>query len=163
MRTGERVQAGIRNPEPRDRTAFHKVGLNDLFNVGFADSAVPDCLRIDDNHRAVLALIQASGLVDADHGRELSLGNLALKEAQQRSFFCRIAGGARVARLARVGADEDVKIKARHGFILASRDRAGIAKFQGSAATLECARTPASQMAHCKQRISCGEPGRRKL
>ena len=53
---------------------MHQVFVDDLLDVLQFHKAVPDCLWIDDHHRAMLALIQAAGLVRPD--RVLQAGGL---------------------------------------------------------------------------------------
>src|SRR6266540_2113174 len=52
--------------QPLDRDAAQNMRLEDLLEVGLFHSRVPDVLGIDDHHRAVPALREAAGLVDAD-------------------------------------------------------------------------------------------------
>jgi hypothetical protein len=60
------VNAGGGKAEALDGTPVDKVLLDDLFGVFGLCEAVPDCLGIDDDDGAVLALVEASGFVDAD-------------------------------------------------------------------------------------------------
>src|SRR5690606_28090763 len=49
-----------------DRLAADEVRVDDFVYVALIEVGVPDSLRIDDEHRAFLAAIQASRLVDAN-------------------------------------------------------------------------------------------------
>jgi hypothetical protein len=60
------VDAGVWKAEALDGTAMEEVFLNDLFRVVGVDETVPDGFGIDDEYGAVLALIEAAGLVYAD-------------------------------------------------------------------------------------------------
>ena len=51
----------VRQAQARDRLAADDVAFDDLVDVGFGDAAVPDRVGIDDDGRAVLALIEAAG------------------------------------------------------------------------------------------------------
>src|SRR5437867_10277145 len=51
--------------EPLDRLAAQDVRLEDFLEIGSLHARVPDVLGIDDHHRAVPALREAAGLVDA--------------------------------------------------------------------------------------------------
>src|SRR5512141_2620563 len=49
-----------------DHLAADQVGLDDFIDVAVVDEGVPGSLRIDHQHRAFLAAVEAAGLVDAD-------------------------------------------------------------------------------------------------
>jgi hypothetical protein len=60
------VDAGVGQAEAVDGTAVEEMLVDDLFGVlGFGET-VPDGLGIDDEDGAVLALVEASGLVDTN-------------------------------------------------------------------------------------------------
>src|SRR5438094_560214 len=52
--------------EPFDSLAFDDVRGQDLRQIRLLHARIPDVLRIDDDHWAVAALVEAAGLVDAD-------------------------------------------------------------------------------------------------
>jgi hypothetical protein len=54
------VDAGFSQAQPLHRTSSNKVLLDDLLNVAGMHIAVPDGLRINNDDRAMLALIQAA-------------------------------------------------------------------------------------------------------
>ena len=60
------VDAGVGKAEALDGTAVEEVLLDDLFGVVGIGETVPDGFGIDDEDGAVLALIEATGLVDAN-------------------------------------------------------------------------------------------------
>ena len=60
------VQAFVFQTETLYWFSAHDVGLDNFFDVGFCHSAVPDCIRINYDVRAVFALIQAARLISAD-------------------------------------------------------------------------------------------------
>lgn len=62
------VEAVVGDAEPLDGTASDEVFTDDLGDVFDLDSAVPYGFRVDNDGWAVLALLEASGLVDADAG-----------------------------------------------------------------------------------------------
>lgn len=76
---GSCVETGIGDQQPRHRLPANDVGLDDLVNVGCGHPAIPNRLRIDDEVRTVLALVQASRLVRADLALETPLGQLLLE------------------------------------------------------------------------------------
>ena len=59
------VEAGILQAKPFYWPSAEDVGVDDLVDVGFCDMAIPDGVWIHDYVRAVLALIQAAGLIGA--------------------------------------------------------------------------------------------------
>src|SRR5919198_4590863 len=69
------LHAGVVD-EPLHRPAPDDVGLEDLLEIRLLDTAVPDVVRVDDNHGAVAALGEAAGLVHAQVGFEAGLGGL---------------------------------------------------------------------------------------
>jgi len=73
MRTSLAIDTGIRQPQPLYRGSPYDVLLNDLLNVAWMNLAIPDGFGIDHHHRAVLALVQAGGLIGADLVLESSL------------------------------------------------------------------------------------------
>ncbi len=75
MRTDGGVEAVVCDDEALDGAAADEVLADDIGDVFDFDLAIPDGFRVDDDGRAVLALVEASGLVDADaggRGRRLS-------------------------------------------------------------------------------------------
>src|SRR5262245_60648847 len=54
--------------QPLHRRTADDVGVQDLLEVGLLDAAIPDVVRIHDDHRPVAALREAPRLVDADLG-----------------------------------------------------------------------------------------------
>lgn len=60
------VDAGVGKAKALDRTTVEEVLLNDLFGVAGFGETIPDRVGIDDEDGAVLTLIEAAGLVDAD-------------------------------------------------------------------------------------------------
>ena len=75
--------------------------------------AVPDGLGIDDDCRAVLALVEASGLVGADRAGEAGGFHRVLEAGVELALAVGGAGGARAAGFAEVGADEYVALEFR--------------------------------------------------
>src|SRR5690349_15228222 len=88
--------------------------INDLVKVGGAHPAVPHRVRVDNDIGAVLALVEASGLVGAkavlQPVRLESLFELLL----QITLAAGIAASARTRSIALIGADEDMFFKFRH-------------------------------------------------
>src|SRR6185295_12263445 len=94
--------------EALDGLAPQDVRFDDLVQVRLLHAGVPDVLGIDDDHRAVAALREAAGLVDADLLVSAGLGDLA---AQHFHHLLHVTLGR--ARLA-AGADEHVALVLAH-------------------------------------------------
>lgn len=61
-----RIDALIGKRESFHRLSSENVRLNDLRDIGYRDAAIPHGVRVDDDCRSVLALIEATGLVRPD-------------------------------------------------------------------------------------------------
>ena len=105
---GAGVDATVGQAQALDGTVVRYVGLNDLGDVGESYISVPDALGIHHNGRAMLALVEASGLVSADGGLQPAKGELSLKRPLEIGGAGGIAAAARVAARALVAAYEDV-------------------------------------------------------
>jgi hypothetical protein len=79
MNAGWRVEAFVGETKAFDWLAADDVRIDDFVDIGFGDEAIPDGLRVDDEIRAVLALIKASGLIGADAAFESTLGKFLLE------------------------------------------------------------------------------------
>jgi hypothetical protein len=108
------IQAGIGQAESFDWLTCDDVGVDDLVDVGFGNVSVPDGVGVDDDVRAVLALIEASGLVGADAAFQSTLGEFLLEKFLEPGFGGGIATSAGMACGALVSADEDVFFEFRH-------------------------------------------------
>ncbi len=60
------IDAGVGKAEAFDGTAVEEVLVDDLFGVAGLGETVPDGFGVDDEDGAVLALVEATGFVDAD-------------------------------------------------------------------------------------------------
>jgi len=112
------VKAIVGNKKSLDGTAADEVLADDLGHVFDFDPTVPDGFRVDDDGRAVLALLEASGLVDADAGDETGGLHGVLELGVKLAFPVGNTGGTRAARLAEISADEDVALKFRQSGLL---------------------------------------------
>lgn len=118
MRTRFGVEAIFIDAKTLDGAAGDEVLGNDDFCIFGADVAVPHRLGVNDDHGAVLALIEAAGLVDAHAAGEAGFPAQLLQAAVQFAFA---VGSAR--RTGRVGwadivANEDVAFKPGQAGIL---------------------------------------------
>jgi len=73
------VQARIGQHQTLDGFAADDVRVDDFVDVGFGDVAIPDSIGINNQVRAVLALIEAAGLVGADFALEAALRQFLLE------------------------------------------------------------------------------------
>lgn len=79
MRAGLRVQAGFGQPEALHRPVVNEVFGNDLVYIFEVDKTIPDSLGVDHDDRAMLALVEAAGLVSANNMLEASIFDGILK------------------------------------------------------------------------------------
>src|SRR5258708_18648033 len=61
--TRSRIEAFVRDHQALDWLAADDVRVDDFIDISFGDVAIPDSVGIDDKIRAVLALIEATGLI----------------------------------------------------------------------------------------------------
>jgi hypothetical protein len=104
----DRVDALLREDEALHRPAPHEVALHDLRHVLHLHASVPHRLRIDDDRRAVFALVEAPRGVGADRLLEPAPANLLLEAVPEALAPVGVAGPARVLGGTAVDADEDV-------------------------------------------------------
>ena len=101
--------------EPLNRPAADDVLLHDFVDVSFGDVGVPDVVRIDHDVRALLALIEAAGLVCAHPPRQAVLGERLLEGLVQGAATVGIAAAARMSGRPLVGAHEEMPFEGCHG------------------------------------------------
>jgi hypothetical protein len=110
-----RIEAGSRKTEPLHRAAMQEVFVDDLIYIFELDEAVPDRLGIDDDNRAMLALVEAARLVGANK----VLQSCVLNSVLERKFelFTSLGQAAWTGRVlvTLVGANEEMMLKFRHG------------------------------------------------
>jgi len=111
---GAVVQALIGNAEPLHGVASDKVLADNLVGVGRGHVAVPDSLGIDHDHRSMLALVKASGLVDADFCSQASFFGELLEPGMDLALALRGAGAAGSASGTLVGTHKDMMLVRRH-------------------------------------------------
>src|SRR5690606_27958270 len=92
-----------------DAAAVLDVRFEDLVDVGFGPTGVPDAFRIDDDGRPELAAVEAAGVVDADIA-DAELLRLLLHIGPQLFRALLAAATPRMAGRARVGAAENVLV-----------------------------------------------------
>jgi hypothetical protein len=119
VRAGLGVDAFLGETKALDRATTDQVLFNDRGGVFGLDMPVPDGVRVDDDCRAVLALVKASGLVNAHPAAKPGSFSQLL---QLRVEFALAIGGTRRTRRiggALIQTDEDVMFKQRQaGFLL---------------------------------------------
>jgi hypothetical protein len=108
------VDAGVGKTEAFNGAAVEEVLLDDFFGVARVGEAVPDGFGVDDQDGPVLALIEATGLVDADAVLEAGgLDGILEGAAEFLAVFVAAAGaGSRIVAL--VEANKEVMFKDRH-------------------------------------------------
>jgi hypothetical protein len=126
MRAGLGVEAFVGEAEALDGAAADEVLVDDFGSVFEGDVAVPDGLRVDDDGVAVLALIEAAGLVDPDPRRQAGgLGKL-LDGGVEFALAVGVAGGARGVLGTGIGTDKDVAFKRGQEGLLRVEDRSRV-------------------------------------
>lgn len=118
VRANGGVEAVVCDEKALDGTAADEVFADDLGNIFDLDPTVPDGFRVDDDGWAMLALLKASGLVDADAGDETGSLCSVLEGRVELTLAVGGAGTARTARLANIGTDEDVALEFRQSGLL---------------------------------------------
>src|SRR5258708_31271171 len=89
VRAGLRIQTGIRNDQSLYRLIAADVRVENLIHIAGSDVPIPNSLRINDDSRAVLALVKAAGLVGPHPLLKPALRQTCLETHGKRS---RIAG-----------------------------------------------------------------------
>lgn len=114
--------------------------------------SVPSCFRINDDGRAVLALVEASGFVGADGAFQSKLSEPVFESFLQFAFSGGIATAARGVRIALIPADENMLFKFRHGDSL--RDEARARQIGKRAKRADSAARPAEVLRFAKKRFA---------
>jgi hypothetical protein len=94
-----------------DDLATDEVLVDDLGDVGDRHVAVPDLFGIDDDADAVLALVEAAGVIGADDLGDAPLLELGLELVADLDAALGLATALGVIRGSLVDADEDVATK----------------------------------------------------
>ncbi len=84
--------------------------LDNLGHVRRADMAIPDRVGIHDKVRAMLALVEAAGLIDADAIFQPRRAHRLVEQFMQLCFSIGITAGAGASGFAPVGADKKVPL-----------------------------------------------------
>ena len=113
MRADGGVEAVVGDDEALDRVSGDEVFPDDLGHVFDCDAAVPDGFGIDDDRGSVFALLQASGLVNADTDGEACGLHRIFEAGVELAFAVVGAGRPRAARLAKISADKNVALEFR--------------------------------------------------
>ena len=114
MRALLRIEAGFGETETIDGATVEDVLGDDLVYIFEGDEAVPDGLRVDDDRRAVLALVEAAGFVGTDGVLEAGVFEGFLEGVFELFAAAGTATGTGGGAVALVGADEDVVVKLCH-------------------------------------------------
>lgn len=114
MWTARCIQARISNKQPLYRFIANDVRLDDLIDICRRDPAIPHGIGINDNIRAVLALVKAAGLVRSNGAFDSPLCQLDFKNALEFRFAGGIAAAARITGRPLVAADKDVPVEFGH-------------------------------------------------
>ena|ERR1700730_5273222 len=102
--------------------AAHDVGFDDFVHVSLRDVSVPDGVRVDDQVRAMLALIEASSLVSPHFALQAALGQLLFEELLQFGLAARITASPRMSCRTLVAANKNVFLELWHGILVRNSD-----------------------------------------
>ena len=108
------IDAGVGKAEALDGAAVDEVLVDDFLSVVGAGEAVPDGFGIDDHDGAVLALVEATGFVDADAVLEAGGLDGILEGAAEFLAVFVAAAGAGGGIVALVEADKEVMFEDWH-------------------------------------------------
>ena len=108
------IDAGVGEAEALDGAAVEEVLLNDLFGVAGLGETVPDGFGVDDEDGAVLALVEATGFIDADAVLEAGGLDGILEGAAEFLAVFVAAAGAGGGIVALVEANKEVMFKDWH-------------------------------------------------
>lgn len=111
MRAALGVQAVLGHAQALDGPAGEEMLGNDGLCVFGVDIAVPDRIGVDDNHGTVLALVEASRLIDADAAGQPGFPDKLLQTRMKLALPIAGAGGARSVERADIVTDKDVPFK----------------------------------------------------
>jgi len=108
------VETGVGQRQSLDWLSAQDVRLDNLIDIVQRHPAIPDRIGIDHEVGAVLALIEAAGLVGPYLSLESARRKLFLECLLQFRLACWIAAGARGPGGALVAADEDMLLELGH-------------------------------------------------
>src|SRR5205814_5027278 len=115
------VELVVGDPQIFEHAAVDDCFFDDPRDVGELDAAVPDGLRINHDGRTELALIEAAGRIGSHQRLEAAALDFFLEGLAQRLAAVSVTTAAAVARLAAVGANENVVRELGHPSILTCR------------------------------------------
>jgi hypothetical protein len=114
MRAMLDIEASFGEPETFHWTSMDKMFADNLLHIVDLNEAIPDRLGIDHNHRPMLALIKAAGLIRPDLGLQPgSLNGIFEGGFELLASSWKAAWPGRVL-VPLVGADKDMALKCRH-------------------------------------------------
>jgi len=112
------VQAFVGDAEPLDRPSGDQMFRDDFRGIGGLHAAIPDCAWINHNNRAMLALVQAARLVDANLSRQPGFLGQFLQADMQIAGSVGGAGGPGRIRWPGIVANKNVAFEGRQAVLL---------------------------------------------
>jgi hypothetical protein len=109
-----RVDAGLSQHQALDWPSPHDVRVDDFVHVGEGYAAIPHRFGIDHQVWAMLALVQASGLIRPHSAFQSALCQFLLEQFLQFGLGPRIAAPPRMPWWALVSANENMFLKLGH-------------------------------------------------
>lgn len=110
-----RLSDSSRQPQPFNDLTRHEVSLQDFLQVLAIDIAIPDRLRIDDDHRTLAATRQTTRAIDPDASFTGDTQFLGPPFEIMTQILGAILGATLAAVLATIGTHKDVITVVGHG------------------------------------------------
>jgi len=108
------VETVVGEHQALDRLAADDVRFDDFIDIGFGNVPVPHSVGIDDQVRAVLALIETARLVCPYFALQAAFREFLFEQFLQLCLADGIAASPRIFRRALVAADENVSFELGH-------------------------------------------------
>jgi hypothetical protein len=109
-----RIHTFICHPQPLHRLPADDMQIHDLVHIRGRYACVPNALGIYDNVRAMLALVEASGLVRANRSFQPALRHRRFEQFVEFPTPVGIATPARMSRIALIGTHKNMLLEFCH-------------------------------------------------
>jgi len=114
------------DPQPFDDLALAKMRVNDLVDVVLVDKGVPDRFGVNNTHRASIASIEASGLINPDLAGSRKPERFDPRFGVLPHWFAAAIGTAGATIIALIQAKKHVALKMAHWALALQNQGSGI-------------------------------------